>query len=105
MKGPVPSAALLRSPCFLIPASLMMKPQKPPSAARSPAKGSLVMDFTTCFPGGSTLLAARRLDQAVEGELPVGRGELLPVVELHPLAQLERPGEPVLARLPRLGEL
>ncbi len=46
MKGPVPSAALLRSPYFLIPASLMMNPQNPPKAARRPAKGSLVMNLT-----------------------------------------------------------
>ena len=44
--GPVPSAALLRSPCFVIPASLMMKPQNPPRAARSPAKGSFVTNLT-----------------------------------------------------------
>ncbi len=62
MKGPVPSAALLRSPCFLIPASLMMKPQNPPRAARSPANGSLVMNFTPYFPAGSTLSTAMKSD-------------------------------------------
>ena len=62
MYGPVPSAALLRSPCFLMPASLMMKPQKPPSAARSPANGSLVMNFTPYLPAGSTLSTAMKSD-------------------------------------------
>ena len=107
MKGPVPSAALLRSPCFLIPASLMMKPQKPPRAASSPANGSLVTNFTAYLPAGSTLSTAmksdlprRLLEEAVEGELHVGGGQLLAVVELHALAELERPGEAVLARSP-----
>ena len=62
MKGPVPTAALLRSPCFLMPASLMMKPQKPPSAASSPANGSLVMNFTAYLPAGSTLSTAMKSD-------------------------------------------
>ena len=62
MKGPVPSAALLRSPCFLIPASLMMKPQNPPRAASKPANGSLVMNFTAWRPAGSTLSTAMKSD-------------------------------------------
>jgi hypothetical protein len=62
MKGPVPSAALLRSPCFLMPASLMMKPQNPPRAASSPANGSLVTNFTAYLPAGSTLSTAMKSD-------------------------------------------
>src|SRR5919106_927053 len=62
MKGPVPTAALLRSPCFFTPASLMMKPQNPPSAASRPANGSLVMNFTACRPAGSTLSTAMKSD-------------------------------------------
>src|SRR2546426_1911967 len=62
MKGPVRSAALLRSPCFLIPASLMMKPQNPPRAASKPANGSLVMNFTAWRPVGSTRSTAMKSD-------------------------------------------
>src|SRR5436853_1429032 len=62
MNGPVPTAALLRSPCFFTPASLMMKPQKPPSAASNPANGSLVTNFTAYFPLGSTLSTAMKSD-------------------------------------------
>src|SRR6185436_16846955 len=62
MNGPVPTAALFRSPCFLIPASLMMKPQNPPSAASKPANGSLVMNFTAFLPLGSTLSTAMKSD-------------------------------------------
>src|SRR5215813_11534642 len=87
MNGPVPSAALLRSPCFLTPASLTMKPQKPPRAATSAANGSLVTNFTAYFPAGSILSTA-----------------LKSVVPLHALAELERPREAVGADLPRLGE-
>src|SRR5947207_5298074 len=61
-KGPVPSAALLRSPCRLIPASLMMKPQNPPRAARSPANGSFVTNFTAWRPAGSTRSTAMKSD-------------------------------------------
>src|SRR2546422_605657 len=57
-----PRAALLRSPCFLMPASLMMKPQKPPRAASSPANGSLVMNLTAYLPAGSTLSTAMKSD-------------------------------------------
>ena len=60
--GPVPTAALLRSPCFFTPASLMMKPQKPPRAASSPANGSLVVNFTPYFPVGSTWSTAMKSD-------------------------------------------
>src|SRR6266852_5055199 len=62
MNGPVPSAALLRSPCFLMPVSLMMKPQNPPSAASNPANGSLVMNLTPYFPAGSTRSTAMKSD-------------------------------------------
>src|SRR5262245_1544245 len=62
MNGPVPSAALLRSPYFLTPASLMMKPQKPPRAASSPANGSLVTNLTAYLPAGSTLSTAMKYD-------------------------------------------
>ena len=40
----------------------MMNPQKPPRAARSPANGSLVMNFTACLPAGSTLSTAMKSD-------------------------------------------
>ena len=50
-------------------------------------------------------LAGGLLEEPVEGELDVRGGQLLAVVELHALAQLEGPGEAVLARLPRLGQL
>src|SRR5215468_3871122 len=62
MKGPVPRAALFRSPYFFTPASLMMNPQKPPRAAKSPAKGSLVTNLTPYFPAGSTLSTAMKSD-------------------------------------------
>jgi len=62
MKGPVPSAALLRSPYFLTPASLTMKPQKPPRAATSAANGSLVTNFTAYLPAGSILSTALKSD-------------------------------------------
>src|SRR5206468_1416865 len=62
MNGPVPSAALLRSPYFLTPASLTMKPQKPPSAATSAANGSLVTNFTAYLPAGSILSTALKSD-------------------------------------------
>ncbi len=55
--------------------------------------------------GDEVRLPRRLLEEPVEGELDVGRGQFLAVVELHPLAQLERPHEPVLAHLPRLGQL
>src|SRR5687768_14570427 len=45
-----------------MPASLMMKPQNPPSAASSPAKGSLVTNFTVYLPAGSTLSTATKSD-------------------------------------------
>ena len=50
-------------------------------------------------------LARRPLEEPVERELHVGRRQLLAVVELHALAQLERPDQAVTAHLPRLGEL
>ena len=63
MKGPVPMAVLLRSPPpFFTPASLTMKPQKPPSAATSAANGSLVTNFTPYLPTGSTLSTAMKSD-------------------------------------------
>src|SRR5439155_6726199 len=40
----------------------MMKPQNPPSAASNPANGSLVTNFTTYFPDGSTLSTAMKSD-------------------------------------------
>ena len=46
----------------MTPASLMMKPQKPPSAASSPANGSLVTNFTAYLPAGSTLSTAMKSD-------------------------------------------
>jgi len=49
--------------------------------------------------------AGRLLEQPIERELHVGGGQLLAVVELHALAQLEGPREPVGAGLPRLGQL
>src|SRR5438094_170034 len=45
-----------------MPASLMMKPQKPPRAASSPANGSLVMNLTAYLPAGSTLSTAMKSD-------------------------------------------
>ena len=39
-----------------------MKPQKPPSAATSAAKGSLVTNFTPYLPTGSTLSTAMKSD-------------------------------------------
>jgi len=60
MNGPVPTAALLRSPCFLTPASLTMNPQKPPSAASRPAKGSLVTNLIAYLPTGSNLSTVRK---------------------------------------------
>src|SRR5262249_7996925 len=50
--------------------------------------------------GNEVRLAGRELEEPVEGEFPIGGGHLLAVVELHPLAQLEVPGEPVGADLP-----
>ncbi len=40
----------------------MMKPQKPPRAASSPANGSLVVNFTPYFPVGSTWSTAMKSD-------------------------------------------
>ena len=62
MNGPVPRAALLRSPCFFTPASLTMNPQNPPSAATSAANGSLVTNFTAYLPTGSILSTAPKSD-------------------------------------------
>src|SRR5262249_19091124 len=62
MNGPVPRAFLLRSPYFLTPASLTMKPQKPPRAATSAANGSLVTNFTAYLPAGSILSTALKSD-------------------------------------------
>ena len=45
-----------------MPASLMMKPQKPPSAASRPANGSLVTNLTAYLPAGSTLSTAMKSD-------------------------------------------
>src|SRR5437773_1009450 len=50
-------------------------------------------------------LPGRLLEEPVEGELDVGGGQLLAVVEAHALAELEGPREPVRADLPGLGEL
>src|SRR5258708_4301261 len=79
MYGPVPIAVLLRSPpAAFTPASLMMKPQKPPRAASIPAKGSLVMNFTAYLPVGSTLSTAMksglRGDERAAGPRRRGRG-------------------------------
>ena len=53
---------MLRSPYFFTPASLTMKPQKPPRAATSAANGSLVTNFTPYLPTGSTLSTALKSD-------------------------------------------
>src|SRR5439155_12985711 len=45
-----------------MPASLMMKPQKPPRAASNPANGSLVTNLTAYFPAGSTRSTAMKSD-------------------------------------------
>ena len=55
--------------------------------------------------GDEVRLAGRALEEAVEGELHVGRGHLLPVVELDALPELEGPGVRVGADLPGLRQL
>src|SRR6266545_4894168 len=74
MKGPVPSAALFRSPYFLMPASLMMNPQNPPRAARRPAKGSLVTNLMPYLPTTSTLSTAMKSD--LPGETSKSRSKV-----------------------------
>ncbi len=112
MKGPVPRAALLRSPCFLIPASLMMKPQNPPSAASSPAKGSLVRNLTPYLPAGSTLSTAMKSD--LPGDFSNRRSKVnftsaevssCPSWNFTPCRSLNVQVKAVLADLPGLGQL
>src|SRR5882724_6281358 len=74
MKGPVPRAALLRSPYFLMPASLMMKPQKLPRAARSPANGSLVTNLIVYLPMGSILSTV--VKSALPGDFSTSRSKV-----------------------------
>ena len=49
--------------------------------------------------------AGRRLADAVEGRLHVGRREIRPVVELHALAQVERVGLAVLGDFPAMRQI
>src|SRR5262249_24273231 len=51
-------------------------------------------------PRDEVLLARRELEEPVEGELHVGGGPLLAIVEFPPLPELEVPRKPVWANLP-----
>ena len=113
MNGPVPRAALLRSPCFLIPASLMMKPQKPAEGREEAGEGLLGDELDRVL--------ARRLDLVHRDEVGLAPGDFSnsrskvnftsaeviswPSWNLTPWPELERPREPVVADLPGLGQL
>src|SRR5216117_2903140 len=109
--GPVPSAALFRSPCF---DARLADDEAPESAERreEPGEGLLRHELHGIAPrwldpiDGDEVRPPRRfLEEPIERELDVRGGQLLAIVEGHALAELEGPREPVRADLPGLGQL